>query len=70
LKKQILTTLRELPARVSQTALATEPAAVREALPAEQKRTASLKNQLVEHVKKEPSEAGKLLQAWIHEGGK
>lgn len=69
LKKQILTTMRELPARASQAALASEPSGERNGLPAENKR-AALKTQLVEHVKKEPTEAGKLLQAWIHEGGR
>jgi flagellar M-ring protein FliF len=73
MKKQLLTTFRELPARLEQKAkLATDEAAALEAtaLSPEQQRAAALKKQLVEHVKKEPNSTGKLIQAWIHEGGR
>lgn len=73
IKKQVLTTFRELPGRI---------AAQKRALPAdamfadgaaltpEQQRAVTLKKQLVDHVKTEPTATGKLIQAWIHEGGR
>lgn len=73
MKRQLLTTLRELPARLEHKAqLAADEAAALEgnALSPEQQRTAALKKQLAEHVKKEPNSTGKLIQAWIHEGGR
>ncbi len=73
-KRQLLTTFRELPARIaSQNAsLAADATAAVEGatLTPEQQRAASLKKQLVEHVKGEPTATGKLIQAWIHEGGR
>jgi len=72
LKRQLVTTLRELPVQVaSQKAeLAQEAASSEAALSPEQQRTTALKKQLTEHVKKEPNATGKLLQAWIHEGAR
>lgn len=73
LKKQLITTFRELPARLAaekKPQLAGEEASAEASLSPEQQRAASLKKQLAEHVKKEPNATGKLLQAWIHEGGR
>jgi flagellar M-ring protein FliF len=71
LKKQLLTTFRELPAAL---AAKNPPKPVEGAagptLSPEQQHSADLKKQLVEHVKKEPTSTGKLLQSWIHEGGR
>ena len=78
LKKQLLTTFRELPARI-----ASQKSQVPGVTPAEfasgqdlgslspeQQRTAMLRKQLVEKVKSEPAATGKLVQAWLNEGAK
>jgi len=77
LKKQLINTFRELPARITQKAQmaavkGTELAAGQEvgALSPEQHRATALKKQLVEKVKTEPAATGKLIQAWLHEGAK
>ena len=75
LKKQLLTTFRELPAALS---AKNQPAAVAEldlaqdpsTLPAPQQRALTLKKQLLEKVTDEPQVASKLIQAWIHEEAK
>lgn len=75
LKKQLLTTFRELPANLS---ARKQPAAVAEldpgqdvnTLPAPQQRAVVLKKQLLEKVTDEPLAASKLIQAWIHEEAK
>ncbi|MFZ0287274.1 MAG: flagellar M-ring protein FliF C-terminal domain-containing protein, partial [Terriglobales bacterium] len=75
LKKQLLTTFRELPAAVS---AKNHPIAVAEldpgqdvnTLPQSQQRAVSLKKQLLEKVTAEPVAASKLIQAWIHEEAK
>jgi flagellar M-ring protein FliF len=78
LKKQLLTTFRELPGRITaqQTqaadAAAAELAAGQEAasMTPEQLRANALKKQLVEKVKTEPAATGKLIQAWLNEGAR
>lgn len=81
LKKQILVTLRELPARVArgsrelgQTGTgAVGAGSVELELPVgteQSKRAALLKQQLTEKVKAEPAEASRLVQGWIRENGK
>jgi flagellar M-ring protein FliF len=75
LKKQVLTTLRELPARIagqkSQMAQGAELASGLDGtLSPEQLRATALKKQLVEKVKTEPAATGKLIQAWLQEGAK
>jgi len=76
LKKQLITTFRELPARITQkqatAAKGAELAAGQEVgtLSPEQQRATALKKQLVEKVKTEPAATGKLIQAWLHEGAK
>jgi len=72
MKRQLMATLRELPATLAakKAALPAEGAAGQPSLTPEQQRNADLKKQLVDHVKKEPNATGKLLQAWIHEGGR
>ena len=75
LKKQLLTTFRELPAAV---AAKNQPVAVGDlapgqdvnTLPAPQQRAIVLKKQLLEKVSDEPQAASKLIQAWIHEEAK
>jgi len=77
-KKQLLTTFRELPGRIagqtSQVAGATAaqliPGQEMMALSQEQQRAAALKKQLVEKVKSEPAAAGKLIQSWLNEGAR
>lgn len=76
-KKQVMTTLRELPARVAAKVTAPDPAAAeiaaaREApsLTMEQQKAANLKKQLAEKVKGEPAVTSRLIQAWIHEDGR
>ena len=75
MKKQVLTTFRELPARVAQRPQVAGPggeiASGTEALalPPEQ-RAVVLKKQLVDKVKGEPAAAGQLIQNWIHEEAK
>jgi len=75
LKKQLVTTFRELPARLSQKSITPGVHGVGIAagqemgsLPAEQQRAAALRKQLVEKTKSEPAVTGKLIQAWINEG--
>ena len=78
MKKQILSTLRELPARVvpekAQVAGAAggqlNPARDMMSLPPEQQRSLTLKKQLLDKVKAEPVATSQLVQAWIHEEGK
>lgn len=75
LKKQLLTTFRELPANLS---AKSQPAPIAEldpgqdasTLPAPQQRALTLKKQLLEKVSDEPQAASKLIQAWIHEEAK
>jgi flagellar M-ring protein FliF len=78
LKKQILVTLRELPARVARGPrelgqAATAAGGVEIELPpgAEPaRRAAALKRQLAEKIKTEPAEASRLVQGWIREDAK
>ena len=77
LKKQLLTTFRELPARMAQKsqvagANGAELAPGQEGgtLTPEQVRASTIKKQLVEKVRTEPAATGKLIQAWLHEGAK
>jgi flagellar M-ring protein FliF len=77
LKRQLLATFRELPARVaaqqSQVAGAGVELALGQdlaSLTPEQQRAAALRKQLVEKVKTEPAATGKLIQAWLNEGAK
>ncbi|MGO8794596.1 MAG: flagellar basal-body MS-ring/collar protein FliF [Candidatus Sulfotelmatobacter sp.] len=77
LKKQVLTTFRELNSRLdlqkaqAADAAAAELAAGQEAaMTPEQQRAAALKKQLVEKVKTEPAATGKLIQAWLNEGAR
>ncbi|MGA8153928.1 MAG: flagellar basal-body MS-ring/collar protein FliF [Terriglobales bacterium] len=78
MKKQILTTLRELPARrvPEQTQIdgvvgaQLSPAQDPKALPPEQQRSLTLKKQLLEKVKAEAVATSQLVQAWIHEEAK
>ena len=75
LKKQLLTTFRELPAALS---ARNQPVAVPDlepgqdinTLPVSQQRAVALKKQLLEKVTAEPVAASKLIQAWIHEEAK
>ncbi|MGH9499991.1 MAG: flagellar basal-body MS-ring/collar protein FliF [Terriglobales bacterium] len=75
LKKQLLTTFRELPASLS---AKSQPASIADldpgqdprTLPAPQQRALTLKKQLLEKVTDEPQTASKLIQAWIHEEAK
>ena len=75
IKKQLVTTFRELPAAVSARKIAVagvelatgqDPAS----LPPGQQRAVTLKKQLMEKVSAEPAAASKLIQAWIHEEAK
>ena len=69
LKKQVLATVRELPARVANQQSAIGGAGIDNALaslPPEQ-RALALKKQLVDKVKGEPAVAGQLIHAWINE---
>jgi flagellar M-ring protein FliF len=70
LKKQVLATVRELPARVASQAPSSAGNAALEdalaALPPEQ-RALVLKKQLLDKVKGEPAAAGQLIHAWINE---
>jgi len=78
MKKQILTTLRELPAKVAPAKTQVEGAVGAPliagqdiaALPPEQQRSLMLKKQLLEKVKSEPVTTSQLVQAWIHEEAK
>jgi flagellar M-ring protein FliF len=76
-KKQLLTTFRELPGRIaSQKSQSNSASAELSAaedlakLPPEQQRAIVLKKQLTEKVKGEPAAASQLIQAWLHEGGR
>ncbi|MGA2744886.1 MAG: flagellar basal-body MS-ring/collar protein FliF [Candidatus Sulfotelmatobacter sp.] len=72
LKKQLLTTFKELPSKIAAKAQPANPAelaAGQEAqMTPEQARAAALKKQLVEKVTAEPAATGKLIQSWLHEG--
>jgi flagellar M-ring protein FliF len=78
MKRQILTTLKELPNRTfAEKPAVTAPAGAQlipgqEAVtvPAEQQRSQTLKKQLLEKVKTEPVATSQLVQAWIHEEAK
>jgi flagellar M-ring protein FliF len=74
MKKQILTTLRELPAKVSEKTQVAgvvggqlSPSQDMMTLPPEQQRSLTLKKQLIDKVKSEPVATSQLVQAWIHE---
>jgi flagellar M-ring protein FliF len=71
LKKQLLTTFKELPARVASQNSKVEIASGHEmaALSPEQRATA-LKRQLGETVRTEPAAATKLIQSWLNEGAR
>ena len=76
LKKQVVTALRSLPSGATN-AQATELSAdelipVQELppIPPEHQRALAIKNQLIEKAKGEPAATSRLIQAWIHEGGK
>jgi flagellar biosynthesis/type III secretory pathway M-ring protein FliF/YscJ len=77
-KKQLLTTFRELPGRVAAQKAQTGNAASADlgpgqdlaTLPPEQQRAILLKKQLAEKLKGEPAAASQLIQAWLHEGGR
>jgi len=74
MKKQLITTFRELPAVIS----AKNKAAVAElapgqelaTLPPDKQRSVTLKKQLLEKANAEPQATSKLIQAWIHEEAK
>jgi flagellar M-ring protein FliF len=77
LKKQLLTTFRELPAGIASQrsqvkgSTGAELAAGDEASRSpEQLRTAAMRKQLVEKSKTEPAATGKLIQAWLNEGAR
>ncbi len=74
MKKQLITTFRELPAAISAKTKAgvaeLAPGQELSALPADQQRTVTLKKQLLEKVNTEPQATSKLIQAWIHEEAK
>lgn len=74
MKKQLLATFRELPARVAAReslgggrSAELVPGDATAGLSPEQ-RAAALKKQLVEKVKREPGATGKLIQGWLNEG--
>lgn len=75
LKRQLITTFRELPAVISSKK---QPVAGVDLAPGqdlatllpEQQRSISLKKQLLQKVTAEPAAASKLIQAWIHEEAK
>jgi len=75
LKKQLMTTFRELPAAISAkkqpvAGVDLPPGQSLSALPPEQQRSIGLKKQLLEKVNTEPVATSKLIQAWIHEEAK
>jgi flagellar M-ring protein FliF len=78
LKKQLLTTFRELPAQMASGKVPGTGVAGAELAPVhagatlseDQQRASALKKQLVERVKTEPAAAGKLVQAWLNEGSR
>src|SRR5581483_4090007 len=70
IKKQLLTTFRELPAKVSANRMQVAgveltPGQDPTTLPPAQQRVVTLKKQLMERVTAEPAAASKLIQAWI-----
>jgi flagellar M-ring protein FliF len=75
IKKQMLTTFRELPAAISANrkqvaGVELTPGQDPTTLPPAQQRAVTLKKQLMEKVTAEPAAASKLIQAWIHEEAK
>lgn len=75
LKKQLMTTFRELPAAVSAknkpvAGVDLAPGQNLATLPPEQQRSINLKKQLLEKATTEPVATSKLIQAWIHEEAK
>jgi flagellar M-ring protein FliF len=78
LKKQLLTTFRELPARIAARKPQDSDGAAGELIPGkqgttlsgDQQRTIALKKQLVEKANAEPAATGKLVQAWLNEGSR
>lgn len=75
IKKQLLTTFRELPATISANRQAVagvelSPGQDSANLPPGQQRAVMLKKQLMQKVNAEPAAASKLIQAWIHEEAK
>jgi flagellar M-ring protein FliF len=74
LKKQVVTTLRELPnAAAVPVRMATDdllPQKELTVLPPEQQRALTIKNQLMEKAKGEPAATSRLVQSWMHEGAK
>jgi flagellar M-ring protein FliF len=72
LKKQLIATFRELPARVAAASQLKGAQSDSEggSLTAEQQRAAALNKQLVEKVREEPATTSRLIQSWIHEGAK
>ena len=77
LKKQLITTFRELPAQVSAQKMPAPAAdnvlgigAETPELSPEQQRTLAMKKQLIEKTKEGPVATSRLIQAWMHEGGK
>lgn len=65
-KKQVVTTFRELPAHVA-AGQKTQVALPEDNLTGQ--RALAMKKQLVDKVKSEPVSAGRLVQAWLREGG-
>jgi flagellar M-ring protein FliF len=75
LKKQLMTTFRELPAAISAkkqpvAGVDLSPGQDLATLPPEQQRSINLKKQLLEKATTEPVATSKLIQAWIHEEAK
>jgi len=75
IKKQLLTTFRELPATISASKMPMagvelSPGQDSGNLPPGQQRAVMLKKQLMQKVNAEPAAASKLIQAWIHEEAK
>jgi flagellar M-ring protein FliF len=77
MKKQVLKTLRDLPANVisgnaklgSMTGEALDESEIM-GLPPERQRNLVLKKRMIDKVKSEPIAASQLVQAWIHEEAK
>jgi flagellar M-ring protein FliF len=72
LKKQLLTTFRELPAAISSkkqpvTGVDLAPGQELATLAPDQQRSVNLKKQLLQKATAEPVATSKLIQAWIHE---
>jgi flagellar M-ring protein FliF len=75
LKKQLMTTFRELPAAISAkkqgvAGVDLPPGQDLATLPPQQQRSITLKKQLLDKVNAEPVATSKLIQAWIHEEAK